>query len=222
LGDRFLADAEYLKMNRPAAYEHEYLGIPTGTGGAVFENIVERNITDEEYAAFDRFNFGIDFGFAVDPFAWVKLHYDRKRQMLYLLDEIYEQKLSNRAAVERIRGRHSGNMRVAADSAEPKSIAEMASLGLTITGAKKGADSVEYGFKFLQDMDGIVIDKARTPAAHREFTLYEYETNKEGKYISVYPDRDNHILDAVRYALEPEMRRRRLYASRVKVFTANG
>lgn len=204
LGEQFINEAERLRERKPRVYEHEYLGIPTGTGGAVFENITERVITDEEYKRFDRFKFGIDFGFAVDEFAWIKLYYNRKKQILYVLDEIYEQKLPNKKAVEKIKQKHAGNMIIIADSAEPKSIAEMRSLGLNVTGAKKGADSVDYGFKFLQDLTEIIIDKHRTPNAYKEFALYEYATDRNGKYISEYPDKNDHILSAVRYAMEYE------------------
>ena len=211
LGEKFIFAAEQLKARRPTAYEHEYLGIPTGTGGAVFDNITERVITDEEYGTFDRFRFGIDFGFAVDEFAWIKLSYDKKHKILYVLDEIYEQRLHNDKAAEKIKRKNNGNnesagkIHIIADSAEPKSIAEMRNYGLNIDGAKKGKDSVEYGFKFLQDLNEIVIDKRRTPNAYREFTLYEYKADRNGNYISEYPDKNDHILSAVRYAMEDEM-----------------
>lgn len=209
LGEQFIIEAEKLKEKRPQAYEHEYLGVPTGSGGAVFENVVSRAITDEEMQRFDRLKFGVDFGFAVDPFAWGKMHFDRKNNRLYLLDEIYEQKMSNRQAAERIRQKYSGGGLIVADSSEPKSIAEMRGLGLNIVGAKKGPDSVEYGIKFLQDLDEIVIDKRRTPNAHREFTLYEYERTRSGEFISSYPDKGNHWIDLCRYACESEMLDRR-------------
>lgn len=216
LGEQFIYEAEKLKERKPQAYEHEYLGVATGTGGAVFDNLVERIITQEEYNSFDRFHFGIDFGFAVDPFAWVKLHYDKKRKRLFVLEEIYQEKLKNTIAVEMIKAKHKWNMHIKADCADPKSIAEMKSLGLSIVGVKKGPDSREYGFKFLQDLDEIVVDKQRTPNAFREFTMYEYEIDKNGNYISVYPDKNDHILDACRYALEDEMRNSRVILGNLK------
>ena len=205
LGEQFIFEAEKLKARNLTSYEHEYLGIATGTGGAVFDNIVERAIANDEMSRFDRLKFGIDFGFAVDPFAWGKMHYDKKRRTLYILDEVYEIKLSNRRAAEKIRQRHKGYEWITADSSEPKSISEMNGYGLRIEGAKKGPDSVEYGMKFLQDLDAIVIDKRLTPNAHKEFTLYEYAKNKDGQYISAYPDKNNHFIDLCRYALESEM-----------------
>lgn len=204
LGPQFLYEAELLKEKKPTLYEHEYLGIAVGTGGAVFENIKEREIADEEIETFDKFYYGVDFGFAVDPFAWGKLHFDAKRRILYVLDEIYETKLSNQRAVHWMKEKRTGH--IYADSADPKSIAEMRNLGLRMDAVKKGPDSVEYGLKWLQDLDAIVIDKRRTPNAYKEFTLYEYEQNKNGEFISAYPDKNNHYLDACRYALSGVMR----------------
>lgn len=98
LGSQFIYEADKLKAKNETAYRHEYLGEITGTGGAVFENVVERQITDEEIQQFDRRRYGLDFGFAVDPLAFVSKHYDVKREILYIFDEIYQPKLTNRQA----------------------------------------------------------------------------------------------------------------------------
>ena len=181
------------------------MGVATGTGGAVFDNVVEREISEDEISAFDHLHFGLDFGFAVDPLAWIKMHFDQKHRMLYLLDEICETRLKNRQAAERMVQRHPGRMRIVADCAEPKSIQELRDYGLSVEPCRKGPDSVDHGVKWLQDLDAIIIDKRRTPNAYREFTLYEYDTDKDGRYVSAYPDRNNHTIDAVRYGMGPEM-----------------
>ena len=204
LGDAFIFEAETLKARKPEVYEHEYMGVAIGTGGAVFDNIQEREISAEEIETFDRLHFGVDFGFAIDPFVWIKMHYSKNHQSLYLLDEIYQPKLSNRRAADMMRERGTG--RILADCAEPKSIAEIASLGIRIDPAKKGPDSVEYGIKWLQSLDAIIIDKSRTPNAYKEFSLYEYEQNKDGEFISAFPDKNNHAIDACRYGLSELMR----------------
>lgn len=203
LGDAFIFEAETLKAKKPEAYEHEYMGVATGTGGAVFDNLLEREITDTEIESFDRLYYGVDFGFAIDPFAWIKMHYDSNRRVLYLLDEIYQPRLSNTRAADMMKERGTG--RVLADCAEPKSIAEIDSFGIRIDPAKKGPDSVEYGIKWLQDRFEIVIDKSRTPNAYKEFSLYEYAQNKDGEFISAFPDKNNHAIDAVRYGLSEVM-----------------
>ena len=207
LGDVFFDAAEALKAQNEMAYRHEYLGEVTGTGGTVFENVEAVALTDAQVAAFDKLHFGLDYGFAVDPLAFVAMHYDAARQSLYIFDEIYQQKLTNRQAAERIRQK-AGHGRIIADSAEPKSIAEMRGYGLRVEGAKKGPDSVDYGVRWLQNLAHIYIDRHRAPNTYREFISYEYEHNREGQFISAYPDKDNHAIDAVRYACEPLTRRK--------------
>lgn len=206
LGEQFLLEAEKLKAKNETAYNHEYLGEVTGTGGAVFENVEDMVMTDEMISQFDRRYYGLDFGFAVDPLAFVAMHYDAKHEELYVFDEIYQQKLTNSNAAQLIL-RKIGSQHIMADSAEPKSIAEMKAAGLFISGAKKGPDSVDYGVKWLQGRRRIYIDKRRAPNAYREFVSYEYERNRAGQYISAYPDANNHAIDAVRYGLWRVMQR---------------
>lgn len=209
LGEQFLLEAEKLKAKNETAYNHEYLGEVTGTGGAVFENVEDMVMTDEMISQFDRRYYGLDFGFAVDPLAFVAMHYDAKHEDLYIFDEIYQQKLTNRQAAARIGARYN-DCRIIADSAEPKSIVEMRGLGLNVAGARKGPDSVDHGMKWLQNLAHIYIDKRRCPNTYREFIGYEYERNREGQFISAYPDADNHAIDAVRYGMEPAMPRAKL------------
>lgn len=205
LGEQFIIDAERLKEKNTRSYEHEYLGKVTGTGGSVFENVEDMEMSNDMINQFDHVYHGLDFGFAVDPLAFTSMHYDSKREILYIFDELVQQKLSNSMAVELIKPRVRQE-RITADSAEPKSIADMKSLGLRIFGARKGRDSVEHGIKWLQDRAKIYIDKRRCPNAYREFVAYEYEMNRQGQFISAYPDKDNHSIDSVRYALSEVMR----------------
>lgn len=205
LGQQFIYEAEKLKAKNETAYRHEYLGEITGTGGAVFENVVERQITDEEIQQFDRRRYGLDFGFAVDPLAFTAMHYDAKREILYIFDEIYQPKLTNRQAAVKIKKKITEAALIRADSAEPKSIKELNELGLRAIAAKKGPDSVEFGIRWLQGLSAIVIDKKRCPNTYKEFVTYEYETTRDGQYISAYPDKNNHAIDAVRYGCEDLM-----------------
>ncbi len=199
LGQQFIDNAEKLKCRNEMAYRHEYLGEVTGTGGAVFENVEDMVMSDELVGNFDRLYYGLDFGFAVDPLAFVAMHYDAKHEDLYIFDEIYQQKLTNPQAATKIAKKVMSGALIRADSAEPKSIKELKGLGLNVIGAMKGPDSVEYGMKWLQSRNHIYIDKRRCPNAYREFVTYEYERNRDGQYISAYPDKDNHAIDAVRY-----------------------
>lgn len=205
LGEQFFNDAARLKEKNEQAYRHEYLGEVTGTGGAVFDNVEDKRLSDNDIAAFDHLYHGLDFGFSMDPLAYVGMHYDAKREELYIFDEIYQQKLKNSMAAELLKPRVK-NDRLIADSAEPKSIAEMRDYGLRITGARKGRDSVEHGIKWLQDRAKIYIDKRRCPNAYREFVTYEYQRNRQGQFVSAYPDENNHAIDAVRYGCSELMK----------------
>lgn len=209
LGEQFIIEAEHLRDTKPEMYAHEYMGEVTGTGGTVFPNVDIRRITDDEKAAFDRIRRGVDFGYAADPFVYVVCHYDKKHKRLYIFDEIYKQGLSNARAAELIKAKGSYEQAIICDSAEPKSIAELRSYGLRVRGAKKGPDSVEYGIKFLQSLEEIVIDNIRCPNAAEEFLNYELEPDGNDGFKDGYPDKNNHAIDAVRYAMEDDMSMRK-------------
>ena len=206
LGEQFLAEADHLKATDERAYQHEYLGIPVGTGGNVFDNLELREITDEEMLHFDHIYQGVDYGWFPDPFAFIRLHYDRARETIYLMDEIYQNKLTNEASGNIIIQRGYKDAYITCDSAEPKSVADYRAMGLPAKAAVKGPGSVDYGMKWLQRRK-IVIDRKRTPNAYNEFVNYEYDRNKDGDIISGYPDENNHLIDATRYAVERISRR---------------
>jgi len=206
LGEQFILEAEHLKTVNEKAYDHEYGGEETGTGGEVFENVKLRYISDEEIKTFDRIRRGIDWGYAIDPFHYTVIHYDKTRRKLYVFYEIQQTKLSNRKAAELVKQENKNNGIITCDSAEPKSIAEVRGYGLRVKGAKKGPDSVEYGIKFLQDLEEIIIDPRRCPNTAREFLNYELEKDVKGNFKAEFPDKDNHSIDAIRYAMEDDMR----------------
>ena len=201
LGQQFIDEAEHLKETDERAYQHEYLGIPVGTGGNVFDNLELREITDDEISHFDRIYQGVDWGWFPDPFAFIRVHYDRQRETIYFIDEIYGNKMSNETTAGIIKSRQYTDAYITCDSAEHKSTADFRSFGIPAKDAIKGPGSVDYGMKWLQRRK-IVIDRKRTPHAYDEFVNYEYERNKDGDVISGYPDENNHLIDATRYALE--------------------
>ena len=203
LGERFLADAEHLKKTNETAYRHEYLGEEVGTGLEVFTNVELRTITDNGIATFDRIRQGLDFGYAVDPLCFERMHYDRMRRRLYIFAEISGLNLFNRQFWEK--AQRYNDVVTIADSAEPKSIDELRSFGMNIRGARKGPGSVEFGIKFLQDLEQIIIDPERCPLAAREFINYSLETDRNGMVKSQFPDKDNHSIDACRYGLSEDM-----------------
>lgn len=202
----FIAEADHVKEMKPLKYKHEYLGEPTGSGVVPFDNLVFRELTDAEVKNFDNIRMGLDWGYATDPLACVRLHYDKTRRRIYIFDELYRVKMSNREAAEEIKKRAWTDVRIICDSAEPKSIEEMRGYGLKCDGAKKGQGSVEYGEKWLDDLDAIVIDPKRCPNAAREFENIDYDTDKDGNALNRLVDKDNHLIDAVRYSLTLDMR----------------
>jgi len=216
LGEQFFIEAEHLKKVNEKAYRHEYLGEVTGTGGEVFTNVTIRGITNEEINRFDRIKRGLDFGYASDPLHYTVCHFDKTRRRLYIFYEIHKVGMKNRVAVNEILKENKENKMVVADSAEPRTVSEFRDLGLKIVGAKKGPGSVEHGTKFLQDLEEIIIDSKRCPNTAREFLNYELEKDKEGNFKADYPDKNNHSIDAIRYALEDDMR------AQIKVKTFKG
>lgn len=226
LGQQFIEEAEYLQQVNPRAYENEYMGKAVGTGGNVFDNVEHLDMPNELVATFDTIYNGLDWGFANDPNAFNKMHYDSTRQDLYIFAEHTMKKESNAQLFEVLYKENNlyrktwaiengsevskfepcpfmeYNELITADSADPKSIADMKAYGAFIRPAEKGRDSVRYGIKWLQSLRHIYIDKHRCPDTYDEFIKYEYERDKSGKIISAFPDKDNHHIDATRYALE--------------------
>lgn len=231
LGDDFILEAERLQEINEKAYRHEYLGEATGSGGEVFPNITVRTITDDEINELQYIYAAVDFGFSVDPAAFMRVAYDSKHDTVFLLDEIYKKGMSNKELASEIKARgydYTGQYKTYAsftgypeayrekqliicDSAEPKSINDLQGEGLKAIACKKYPGSVLYGIKWLQNRR-IVIDPARTPNAHREFISYEYMTTKDGEFLADVPDRDNHTIDAVRYALDRLINNRKVSA----------
>lgn len=209
LGKTFIEEAEFLKETNPDAYENEYLGVANGSGGSVFDNITIREITNDEISGFDHVLNGIDWGWFPDLYAFARVHYDRARLRLYVWQEYTCNKRSNRqTADELIRTGITGNDLLTCDSAEKKSIGDYKSYGLLARAAEKGPGSREYSYKWLQSLREIIIDNVRCPVAAQEFMDYEYERDKEGNIITGYPDGNDHMIDAVRYATERIWKRR--------------
>ena len=212
LSKKFVEEAENVKKNKPLKYRWEYMGEAIGSGVVPFDNlqIEPGSITDEMVANFDNIRNGLDFGYATDPLAFVRWHYDKKKNGIYAIDEIYGVKMSNREFAGKARAKGYGSDEVFADSAEPKSIDELRyDQGMKkVKGVKKGPDSVEYGEQWLDDLDFICIDPKRTPNIAREFENIDYQTDKDGNPKPRLEDKDNHTIDATRYAFSDDMKKK--------------
>lgn len=204
LGKQFFIEAEFLKKHKEISYRHEYLGEATGTGLNVFDNLIIREITDDELKQFSNLREGIDWGYAADPFAYVKLHYSPDYRRIYIFDEIYEYGLLNTRAIDLVKQKHESS-EIIADSEDPKSVGDFWDAGFYCVGAKKGPGSRGYSYKFLQDLIEIVIDPIRCPHAAKEFQMAEFEKMKDGTIRNEYPDKNDHLIDATRYALNRDM-----------------
>ena len=232
LGDEFISEAEELKETNPKAYEHEYLGIPVGTGGNVFENVEPMYMSPALIGQFDHIYNGIDWGWFPDPFAFIKCHFDMARRDLYIFAEYRCNKQSNQATFNKLYHEltydiettdFDGNvitktipfMRpdeiVTADSAEPKSVSDYKAYGgYGCREVEKGPDSVVYSMKWLQSLNHIYIDPNRCPETLKEFVEYEYDRDDNDEIISGYPDANNHSVDATRYSTFKVWKRRGL------------
>lgn len=208
LGEDFIREANALKKNNERAYRHMYLGEATGTGGNVFDNLQLRALTPQEQDCPTTYC-GLDFGFAVDPDAFVRWAYEPRTRKLIALEEFYGVKNSVDRLSAEVRKR-AGRDVVRCDSADPRMISELNERNVNALGVKKGPGSVEHGMRWLTDQGTIVIDPKRTPNIAREFAAYEYEMDKNGAFVAEYPDRDNHAIDATRYALEPMIGKKKL------------
>lgn len=221
LGQQFFDEAERLREVNPLAYRNEYLGEAVGSGGTVFPNVEVRTITDDEIAQQSYLFVGLDWGFATDPACVLKVAYDRMREEIRIIDEIYQRGLSNRQLADQIKAKGmtlnqnkkvqttyycevytvNDQLRIIADCAEPKSIADMRRQDLKVIACHKEPGCVEYRVKWLQHRK-IIVDPKRTPNAHRELTTYEYEQDKTGAFLPSLPDKNNHSIDALAYALD--------------------
>ena len=200
LGERFLGDAAHLQKVNPTLYQLEYLGQPVGSGDEVFPNLRLEKFTSSVTAAPCHLPLkgkacasGVDWGWWPDPWAFNRVAYDGENRVLYILNELHCYRTGNRETGLMVKNIIPGGEVIVADSAEPKSIGDYRQLGLCCRGAKKGQGSVAYGLKWLQSLNAIVIDPAICPETAREFAACRYVDG-------AVPDRDNHHIDAVRYA----------------------
>lgn len=215
LDDTDLQLFEKMKKNNPRRYAVAGLGGWGIVEGLVYENWKEEQfqfISQEEYKELigDTTGyivkdglipvFGLDFGYTNDPSAFFCGMLDLKNKRLYVFDEFYEKGLSNKAIAQRVDVMGFRKERITADSAEPKSIDELKSLHLRVVGAKKGKDSINNGIQWIQELE--IIIHPRCVNFLTEISNYTWNTDKFGKKLNVPVDDFNHLMDAMRYALE--------------------
>lgn len=190
---------EDMKVRNPRRYQVAGLGNWGIVDGLVYENWREERFELDQVKECKTVA-GLDFGYTNDPTAFFIGFLDEKGKRLYVWDELYKKGLSNRRIYDEITAMGYGKERITADSAEPKSIDELHGLGLRITGAKKGKDSIANGVQWIQDLEIIV--HPRCVNFLTEISNYTWAEDRFGKKLNAPIDDFNHLMDAMRYGLE--------------------
>ena len=196
---------ENMKVRNPRRYQVAGLGNWGILDSLVYENWKEEAFDVDEIKGRDVESvFGLDFGYTNDPTALFCGLIDPQNKKLYVFDELYQKGLSNRKIYENIRSMGYAKERITADSSEPKSIDELKGYGLRVNSAKKGKDSVNNGVQWIQDLEIIIHPKCVNFIT--EISNYTWDKDKFGNKLNAPVDDFNHLMDAMRYALEKYIR----------------
>lgn len=191
---------ENMKINNPRRYNVAGLGNWGITEGLVYDNVH----LDYRFELTDMVNYktvcGMDFGYTNDPTAFFIGFLDEKNKALYIWDELYEKGLTNRMIYDRLVSMGYGKESIVCDSAEPKSIAELRGYGLRAKAAVKGKDSISHGIQYIQGLT--IYTHPRCVNFTTEIQNYTFDKDKFGNAINQPIDDFNHLMDAMRYALE--------------------
>ena len=191
---------ENMKINNPRRYNVAGLGNWGITEGLVYDNVH----IDYRFELTDMVNYktvcGMDFGYTNDPTAFFIGFLDEKNKALYIWDELYENGLTNRMIYDRLVSMGYGKESIVCDSAEPKSIAELRGYGLRAKAAVKGKDSISHGIQYIQGLT--IYIHPRCVNFTTEIQNYTFDKDKFGNAINQPIDDFNHLMDAMRYALE--------------------
>jgi phage terminase large subunit len=194
---------EAMKKNNPRRFRVAGLGDWGIVDGLVYENWEEKAFDPAEIAKVGgiRSAFGLDFGYTNDPSALFCGLVSKSAKTIWVFDELYQQALTNRMIAEKISAMGYAKERIRADSAEPKSIDELRNDGLIhIRAARKGKDSVNNGIQYIQDYH--IIIHPRCVNFLTEISNYTWDVDKSGNKVNRPIDDFNHLMDAMRYALE--------------------
>ena len=195
---------ENMKKNNPRRYRVAGLGEWGVTEGLVYENWKERAFTLDEVRGIPTVC-GLDYGYTNDPTAFFIGFIDQEHKKLYVWDEIYKTGLSNWKIFQEIQSAGYAKETITSDSAEPKSNDELAGYGLRIIPAVKGKDSVQHGIQYIQGFEITV--HPRCVNFITEISNYTWDKDKAGNAVNIPIDGFNHLMDAMRYAVEKYSRR---------------
>lgn len=202
LGESDLVLFEEMKKN-PKRYRTAGLGEWGSVDGLVYENWKEQEFDVDEIRQLPHAQavFGMDFGYTTDPTTLFCAVVDKGNKKLYVFDELYERALTNKMIADRVMAMGYTKEKIVADSAEPKSITELREYGLyNVQRSRKGKDSILNGIQRIQDYEIIV--HPRCVNFLTEISQYQWEKDRFGQYTGKPEDANNHLMDAMRYALE--------------------
>lgn len=199
LDDADLRLFENMKKNNPRRYQVAGLGNWGIVEGLVYENWKEEEFTLDQVVNCDSVD-GIDFGYTNDPAAVFIGFIDTEHKKLYVWDEVYKKGLSNKRLYEEIESMHYQKKSFTADCAEPKSIDELRGYGLHVEKSQKGKDSITHGIQYIQDFE--IIIHPRCVNFITEIGNYTWDEDRLGNKINRPIDDFNHLMDAMRYAVE--------------------
>lgn len=221
LGEPFIEDAEWLKATNEQQYRWEMLGEITGTGGSVFDNIVQRRIPDEEIRSFDNPRNGVDWGWFPDPWRFIRCEWQRGERRLIVFEEHSRNRMlprdTGQIIVDALTYPDSpgGAPRYHAEEiwyddtpdGKVQGTVYRKDYGLRARPAQKGGMR-DVSYQWLAGLREIVIDPDRCPLTLEEFLLKEYDRDpKTDEWIASIPDGNDHSIDAVRYAMMRDIRR---------------
>lgn len=190
---------ETMKKNNPRRYAVAGLGGWGVVDGLVYENWREEYFELEQVRQY-KSAFGLDFGYTNDPSAFFVGFLDLENKRLYVYDEFYQPGMSNRKIADEIIAMGYKKEHITADCAEPKSIDELKGYGLKVKGAEKGKDSISNGIQWIQDLE--IIIHPRCVNFLTEISNYTWDKDKFDNKLNKPIDDFNHLMDAMRYALE--------------------
>lgn len=201
----FLAedDIKALENERDPYYYDVYtLGNWGVLGAVIFKNW---KVQDFDINQFGKYYNGSDWGFSDDPFAFVRVAEERNK--IYICKEIQATNLSNEESGNLVKEIIDREL-ITCDSAEPKSVDDWKRMRVNAKAAKKGPGSIEHGIKWLQSKEIIIHPSCQ--ATINEFSMYKFKEDKDGNVLPIPVDKNNHSIDALRYALEDVMSEKKI------------
>ena len=212
LGEPFILDAEYQRQTNPVQYRWEMLGEITGTGGSVFDNIRQQRFSDAEVRDFEHTRCGLDWGWFPDPWRFVRADLNLRDRRLVIFQELSANRKTPSETAPMVvdaltwadregeRPRYHDETVWCDDTADGK--VQMREyrrdFGINARPSRKGGMR-KLSYQWLQGLREIVIDPVRCPLTFEEFSLKEYEKDKNDEWIDEIPDGNDHSIDAVRY-----------------------